>query len=297
MSSSSIAFGRCASAACLATLILVGPTLADERERLLTSAEQLAKNIDRATPDLVILDVRTQDEYAAKHIPGARWVDTNAWRSKTFEATGLTDQAYWTDELGKLGLTNKQTIVIAGSGLPEAARYWWLLRYLGLPNAQLLDGGYAAWTSAQLPQTSEQTAITATQPKVEFQTSMLASLDDVMPQGIDRSGCKIVDTRSEAEFTGSRGVGTRTGHIPNAVHLEWQEFVGPDGKFLSAAAIEKKMAAAKLSLEDPLVAHCQTGGRSSVAVFAMELVGAKHVKNYYRGWSEYSEALTAPVEK
>jgi thiosulfate/3-mercaptopyruvate sulfurtransferase len=147
-----------------------------------------------------------------------------------------------------------------------------------------------------LPLTSESVGIEATEFVVDFQTERLGTLADVTPaQGSEE--CQILDNRSEAEFSGARGVGNRTGHIPGARHLEWKRFTDEQGKFLPADALRALLNEQGIDLGTTIVAHCQTGGRSSVAVFALELAGVPNVKNYYPGWSEYANMLTAPVEQ
>ena len=245
----------------------------------------------------VVVDVRPQAAYDAGHVPSARWVDTNLWRDTTLTPTGLSDRQFWEQQLAELGLTRHSKVVVVGDALPEAARVWWLLRYLGLPQTGVLDGGHAAWGDAGYPLSRERVEFAASQPQIELQEEMLAELASVQPAVGGPAECTILDNRSQAEYSGTRGVGTRTGHIPGARHVEWNRFVGPQGKLLPADEIRSVLAEERIDVSSPIVAHCQTGGRSSVAVLALEVAGVRDVKNYYRGWSEYASALTAPVEK
>lgn len=246
---------------------------------------------------VIVLDTRTQDDYQAGHIPGARWVDVNAWRDLGATETGLTDEPAWAAQLGALGISPETTLVVAGESLPEVARVWWLLRYLGMPRVAVLDGGMAAWTNSGFPVSQAAPQFSVTQPKIAIQSQQLASLAALTAPAQAKPPFTILDTRSEAEFTGARGVGTRTGHIPGAKHFEWTRFVDASGKMLAADEIKHRLKEAGIDITQPVVAHCQTGGRSSVAILALEWAGAADAKNYYRGWSEYSGVLTAPVEK
>ena len=38
-------------------------------------------------------------------------------------------------------------------------------------------------------------------------------------------------------------------------------------------------------------------GRAAVLAFALELMGAPEVRNYYRSWAEWGNAEDTPVEK
>ena len=66
--------------------------------------------------------------------------------------------------------------------------------------------------------------------------------------------------------------------------------------FKSAQELQKVFKKADIDLTKPSVAHCQSGGRSSVMVFAMELMGASDVRNYYRSWAEWGNADDTPIE-
>ncbi len=265
-------------------------------QRLLVSPATLHAALEQAAAPVVI-DARTKDAFDAGHIPGARWIDANAWREMTFTPTGLTDHSFWSKQLGAVGLTTQSSIVVVGDSLPEAARAWWLLGYLGMPKVGLLDGGHAAWSEAGYETSTDTQPVITSQPEIEFQSQRLAGLETIQKAIQQKAQYAILDNRSQAEFSGTRGVGTRTGHIPGATHFEWNRFVDKSGRFLPVNEIKSLLKDAGVDLSQPIVAHCQTGGRSSVAVLALELAGATQVTNYYRGWSEYSGVLTAPVEK
>ncbi|MCA9132048.1 MAG: sulfurtransferase [Planctomycetales bacterium] len=277
--------------------LLMPGRLRAESNQYLIQAPALHAQLGQAASPPDVLDVRTRDAYDEGHIPQAKWVDANAWRSKTFAEAGLLDRDYWASELGRLGLTHSHPVVVVGDSLPDSSRVWWLLRYLGWQQVRLLDGGQKAWTDAELPLSSETPRIEPTQPTVEFVSERLGILADIGGAAQQGGQCAILDTRSDSEFTGSRGVGTRTGHIPGAHHVEWKRFVDSQGKFLAPQAIRELLQSDGVDLQQPIVTHCQSGGRSSVAVLALEMAGVKSVKNYYRGWSEYGEALELPVEK
>ncbi len=84
-----------------------------------------------------------------------------------------------------------------------------------------------------------------------------------------KGGTRVVDARSEAEHTGARAMSRRAGHIPDACHLEWSEFVGPDGRFLDEAGLRAKVEKAGVKPGEPIITHCQSGGRASVDAFVL----------------------------
>ena len=70
-----------------------------------------------------------------------------------------------------------------------------------------------------------------------------------------------------------------------------------DSRFKSAEELRKLFQEHDVSVKEPAVTYCQSGGRASVMAFALELMGAKDVRNYYRSWSEWGNADDTPVVK
>ncbi len=264
------------------------------QKRYLMSAGEVHNS--RSTP--LILDVRDRESFEAAHIPESQWANAPAWTQRSSEKLPSESMDFWKAELGQLGVQLDQPTVLVGGDSPTGvARIWWLLKAVGLADVRILDGGFSAWQQARLPTTKDITSRTATKLELQFQPGRLAVLTDMLPSARERSQCSVLDNRSDAEYAGSRQLGPRGGHIPGAIHLEWKQFVDADGKYLSVEDIRRKLQSAGVDIKAPLVTHCQTGGRSSVAAFALEMAGATQVRNYYRGWSEYSAATQAPVEK
>jgi thiosulfate/3-mercaptopyruvate sulfurtransferase len=90
----------------------------------------------------------------------------------------------------------------------------------------------------------------------------------------------------------------RGGAIPGAKHLEWSDLLDKKTqRFKSPAALSRLFKQAGIDPKKPAVTYCQSGGRASVMAFALELMGAKGVQNYYPGWAEWGNAADTPVEK
>jgi thiosulfate/3-mercaptopyruvate sulfurtransferase len=52
-------------------------------------------------------------------------------------------------QIGEIGIGNDaEVIVYASSLLPSATRAWWVLRYAGVQNVRVLNGGLPAWKEA-----------------------------------------------------------------------------------------------------------------------------------------------------
>jgi thiosulfate/3-mercaptopyruvate sulfurtransferase len=266
------------------------PVQAYARPELLVEAAEVAQQAKAARVRL--LDARSNVKYKEGHVPGAVWVDHDAW-SKVF-ADGQ-DPKDWAARIGELGIDNSTRVIVYDDAMSKnAARIWWMLRYWGVVDARLVNGGFPAYSAAGLP-LSQNVPDQGATFNIMREGGRLATREDVLGVLKNKKG-QIIDTRSEKEFCGDTRLAKKGGAIPGAVHLEWTEALDPKTqKFKSAAELSKLLKDAGIDLSRPIVAHCQSGGRSSVMAFTLELMGARDVANYYLGWSEWGNRDDTPI--
>lgn len=115
-------------------------------------------------PEQTIVDCRFtlaepeagRQAYEVDHIPGAIYLDLKKDLSAPAGDHGgrhpLPDPEEFAARLAKLGIGN-ETRVIAydDEGGMNAARLWWMLRWLGHENVAVLDGGLSAWKKGGFP--------------------------------------------------------------------------------------------------------------------------------------------------
>src|SRR5207247_1308817 len=115
----------------------------------------------------------------------------------------------------------------------------------------------------------------------------------------------LVDVRSPQEFTGEilsppglPETCQRGGHIPGARSIPWGKNCNDDGTFKSTEELRSLYAAQGIMGDQPVIAYCRIGERSSLTWFALKhLLGFKNVKNYDGSWTEWGNLVGAPVEK
>jgi thiosulfate/3-mercaptopyruvate sulfurtransferase len=92
-------------------------------------------------------------EYLAGHIPGAAFFDIDAIADHSSDLPHMLPGAtVFSEEVGKLGIGNKDTIVVDdGAGLGGAPRVWWTFRIFGAKNVFVLDGGLPKWKQEGRP--------------------------------------------------------------------------------------------------------------------------------------------------
>ena len=263
------------------------------RPELLAEAAALLKT--EAAKRYVILDARKSKQYDVSRIPGAVWVDAAAW-AKAFKDG--KDAPGWSERIGGLGIAAGSSVAIYDNkDFNDAARIWWILRFWGVEDARLLSGNWTGWQKAGLP-------IEAGKPKPAAPARFAARSDvkrlaskQLLLDSLKQKSLQLVDARSEGEFCGvDLRKNKRAGAIPGAKHLDWIELIDkPTQRFKSPEQLRKLFREAGIDLDRPSATYCQSGGRASVMAFAMELMGAKGVRNYYASWGEWGNDKDAPI--
>src|SRR5262249_52045556 len=281
----------------LTTILLTMLTPAqDQKEyakpKLLAEPAALKKQDERK--GFVFLDARRKAEYLTGHVPGATWVDPAAWAKAFGKGDG---KAVWASRSGALG-SGKETKVIVYDAAQnkDAARIWWILRYWGVEDVRLLNGGWGAWKSAGGDVSKEAPEVTAVKPELTAQSDRLATKGELLKSIEKKSLGQLLDVRSKEEHCGETTTAERNGAIPGAKHLEWSDTIDKKtGRFKSAAELAKAFEAAGIDPTKPATTYCQSGGRASVMAFVLELAGGAKAKNYYGSWAEWGNDDKTPV--
>ena len=187
---------------------------------MLIESVQLLEKLD--SQRVRIVDVRPAAEYAEGHVPGAVHVEVDDWKSLAVSDRGLHDTEAWGKRLGALGIDSGTHVVVYGSRVSNSARIWWLLKYVGLTDVSLVNGGWNTWVQEDHPIETSVPKVTPKKFLPNFQTDRLAEIDSVK-ESLSSKTVKIVDTRSDDEFA--------SGHVPSSVHLEWKHLLSDDGRF------------------------------------------------------------------
>jgi thiosulfate/3-mercaptopyruvate sulfurtransferase len=262
------------------------------RPELLLEPAELAK--PEVARQFVVLDARERPKYDKGHIPQARWVDQAAW-AKAFGHG--QDTAGWARRIGGLGLgTDTPVVIYDDNDAKDAARVWWLLRYWGVADVRLLNGGWAGWTAAEQPTAKDEAAPAPVAFEAKASPGRLATKEQLLGS-LEGGSLQIVDARSAKEFCGEAKLGNkRGGAIPGAKHLEWIDLIDRrTHRFKAAEDLRKVFEQAGVGLGRPTATYCQSGGRAAVLAFGLELMGAKQVGNYYPSWAEWGNAEDTPV--
>jgi thiosulfate/3-mercaptopyruvate sulfurtransferase len=262
---------------------------------LLWSIDELKTRL--SDPRLVIMDMRTPEAYSNGHIPSARSFDIFGISLVDTRPEPL--QAFlWIIEhlIQAKGVNEDSTVVVYDdiAGM-RSARLFWFLELFGHDDVHMLNGGHNAWAAA-LPLTHEASIPKGGNFKMKFRRNLLATADDVLAN-LHKDSSIIVDTRSDAEYTGRLVRAARGGAIPGAVHLEWTENLNDKGFFKSAEELKSMYTACGIQPDKEVIPHCHGGYRSAHTYLALRLIGYPRVRNYLGSWGEWGNRTDLPIDQ
>jgi thiosulfate/3-mercaptopyruvate sulfurtransferase len=251
----------------------------------------------------VVLDVRWRllgpppaELYAAGHLPGAVPVDLDTDLAGPPGPGGrhpLPDPAGLEAALRRFGVRSDSAVVAYDDGDGgSAARAWWLLRWAGHRDVRVLDGGFAAWTAAGLPVTTE--VPDPVPGDVVVRPGGMPVLDAAGAAEVAARGV-LLDARAPERFRGEvEPVDPVAGHIPGARSAPLTGNLGPDGRFLPAAELRRRFAELGVAGDTPVGAYCGSGVTAAQEVLALELAGIPAAL-YAGSWSEWITDPDRPV--
>jgi len=225
---------------------------------------------------LRILDVRPKDKFISRHIPGAVHVDISAY-AKAFTAS--QPSTTWEALIGTLGIDVNSPVVVCddGSG-KDAACLWAILRYCGVKDVRVLNGGWPAWLFAGAYQDDAESQVPARSLKLKLNSKRVLSKDQFV---------QLLQAGREQIIDGCYSGAAPNGATASVKGLGWTKVIdGRQQRFLSAADLGRLFQSAGIDPAQPTVVYGDSLEQAATLAFALETAGAKNVRIYFRGWDE-----------
>ncbi len=261
----------------------------------------------------VVLDVRWQlgdDQGFAKykdgHVPGAVYVDLDrqlaAPPSPAAGRHPLPGLAELQEAARSWGIDDGVPVVVYDDcGGMAAARAWWLLRWGGLSEVRILDGGLGAWRDAGMRLSSGDAVPRTGRVTLTGGGMPTADIDEV---AAGRS--LLLDARAAERYRGEQEpIDPRPGRIPGAVSAPTSENLAADGTFLDAATLRERFTALGVTggvigggvIGGGVIVYCGSGVTAAHQIAALAIAGFGEATLFPGSYSQWSNDDARPVER
>ena len=310
------------------------PTLPVDRltnYEILVHADWLRQLLDGGRPEaapvgpfkLFHVNFGVPEEYEENHIPGAFYLDTNRlenpldWNRRTPEELEAALRAF--------GITRDTTVILYGrdteghanekwpgrrAGQIAACRAALILRYAGVDDIRLLDGGYDHWVQAGNPlETVLRTPVPVASfgVQIPLRPEVIIDIGEAKQILSDQAHAALVSVRTWREHIGAvsgynyigpagRIAGDVWGNCgSDAYHMEHYRNV--DNTMRAYPEIAANWEAAGIIPDKWVAFYCGTGWRASETWFYAYLMGWPRIAVYDGGWFEWSkDPVSNPIE-
>jgi thiosulfate/3-mercaptopyruvate sulfurtransferase len=269
--------------------------------KVLIAAEELLAAVER--PRLLDVrwalgDDRGRERYREAHLPGAVFADLEV---ELADPPSPERGRHPLPSLQRLQATARRwgirtgdrVVVYDDAGGAAAARAWWLLRWAGLDDVRLLDGGIAAWRRAGGAVESGE----ASSPPgdVVLTGGGLPTLTLEEAAALPAAGGLLLDARAAERYRGEvEPVDPRAGHVPGAVSAPTTQNLSDDGTFLPVAVLSERFAALGAVPGRRVGVYCGSGVTAAHEVAALAEAGIDAAL-WPGSWSQWSADPSRPA--
>lgn len=262
----------------------------------LQSTAQVASKLN--DPKAVIIDVSEDDMYVLDgHIHGAYHTELKEWRS----AYVLKSPDKIQTHIRSLGINTDSDVILYGhlgaeNNLLKITYIYWALKYSGVKNVAIMDGGLEQWRAdKRFVSTDELNA-----PEGNFTVQIVPEIMADMAY-VKRNVGKIamLDARPSENYFGmtpSNGV-ERLGHIPGAASYFWTYSITPALKMKSPEVLKKVFSDGFGFKENQeILLYCTIGLEATFNYFVLSgILGYTNVRVYDASMREWGNLQDTPM--
>jgi thiosulfate/3-mercaptopyruvate sulfurtransferase len=275
---------------------------------LLVSADELKEGMKQG--NWVAVDCRDLKDYVKGHIPGAISLGNRCKKALRDPTSRVyRDSSKYEKLFGKVGIGNDTHVVFYYDGLgtmTDATAGFWIMEYLGHDKAHVLNGGIDAWRKAGNRLDNKPVKLKEATFKANVVPARYSTSDEILAiANGEQPNTQLIDSRTAKEHKGKDIRALRGGSVPNTElqvsHIDTlpKEKDKKTGKLETIAYLDPETAVkayGELDKNKRVVAHCQTGTRSTLTYLQLRALGFQDPANWDESWRVYGSNQEFPVE-
>ncbi|RSL33421.1 sulfurtransferase [Salibacterium salarium] len=241
-----------------------------------------------------------QKEYRQAHIPGAVYFDLEKDMSQPVDTHGgrhpLPDMEEFASKLSDAGIDQETTVVAYDDqGGAMAARFWWMLMYLGHEKTFVLDRPFSQWKQSEFPVDPHVPSFESRSFVPQVEPNRIVHLEEVK-LALQEDGVQLIDGRDEERYLGKKdNVDGVAGHIPGAEQYFWKDVLDEKGVWKDKEALKHHFK--DLDDDKKIFSYCGSGVTACVNVLALKEAGYENPKLYVGSWSDWISYDDLPINR
>lgn len=272
----------------------------------LISAQELNYSLNNRThQDIRVVAVCPFHDFLTGHIPGSIQTWRPDYEDPNSHVSGmiLNQNDFQKFAREKLCISDLTLLVFYDYNACDSTRLWWACKLYG-KNSKVLNGGFQAWTLEGFPidyfpsETPSPTEFICKTPLPFWR----AEIKDVF-ESKDNENIQLWDVREIEEYEGTKLLlgAFRKGRIPwNSGRWDYRSFHNQENqKFISENEMKIKIKEYGIDPNKIQIFYCQSGVRTTQAMFCLYLLGydEEKLRNYDGSWIEWSKDEKNPIFK
>lgn len=268
--------------------------------------EDVKNNLDK----FVIIDCRFDlvnleyglKEYSKNHIKNAFYLDLEKDLSSPKSVHGgrhpLANIDIFVNKLEKMGISNETKILVYDDDLSVATRLWWMLKYIGVRDGKILNGGIEAALKAGIEMQNaipEYKSIPLGNIEISLNHSQLIKIDELKKLINEKNEEYIlIDSRAPERYKGIiEPYDKIPGRIPTAINIFFKEVI-EDKRIKSPTDL--KTIYKDIDTSKKVIAYCGSGVTAPINIIAMDEIGISS-RLYLGSYSDYVSYDDSVIEK
>lgn len=244
---------------------------------------------------------RGRRAYAEAHLPGAIYAHLEHDLSGPIVPGGtgrhpMPEPDQFRAVLGKLGIHQGcRVVAYDDANGAHASRLWFMLRWLGHDQVQVLDGGIKTWLEAGFETTAEVPTITPCTFVGQLRGELVWDAETLWRES-QAGRARVVDARERPRYLGEHEpIDKIAGRIPGAISKPFAENLDAQGRFLPAERLAERFHDLHPQPGHEVVVYCGSGVTAAHDLLAMAEAGIEGVKLYAGSWSDWIAPGNRPI--